>query len=165
MIDFSDDRVAREARDRALRFIRYRPRSRLEIRDKLRGLGYDQATVKRVESSLESMGLIDDLGFARSFADELIRKGYGYIRIKNELLRKKINSETVEEALCSYPHQDEEERAFALARDKNRKLKDEAIQQRKRKIMGYLQRRGFSTGTSVSACVRLGLVDTGMGRE
>ena len=83
--------------DAALRFLQYRPRSKLEIRRRLRSRGYSGAVTDRAMAYLVQKGYIDDTAFTRFWIENRVafspRSGR---MIKHELLQKGVDSETIE---------------------------------------------------------------------
>lgn len=154
-----------EALERALRFIDYRPRSTGETRARLRKWGYDDETAGVVTAYLETAGILDDLEFSRLFMNELIRKGLGRFRVRSELLKKKIDRETVEEVMSGYPEDEEIERATDAGEKRYGQLGETDGAQAHRKICSYLVRRGYSRQVSESAFRRIAQVDTESGAE
>ncbi len=85
----------RRAYNQAVSYLSRRDHSEKELLLKLRQKGYAESGVDAVER-LKRSGYIDDERFARMFARELVNlKKYGKSRIRQELFRKGISSETV----------------------------------------------------------------------
>jgi regulatory protein len=154
-----------EALERAIRFIEYRPRSCGETRDRLRRWDYTVAESDEVVAHLEACGLLDDGEFARMFVSEMIRKGFGYQRVRAELFKKRLGREAVDHALEGYPSADELDRALDLAERLALRLGDCSTPTNRRKMMGYLTRKGYSRSIAAEACSRAGDVDTNLGPE
>ncbi len=91
-------RISR-AKEKALYLIEYRSRTRKELRDKLLPLFGEEAAEAAIER-LEQLGLIDDEGFARDYAEQLIkRKLYSRERAAFEMMKKGIDKDIIEEVL------------------------------------------------------------------
>ena len=87
------------AKEKALYLIEYRSRTRKELRDKLLPLFGEEAAEAAIER-LEQLGLIDDEGFARDYAEQLIkRKLYSRERAAFEMMKKGIDKDIIEEVL------------------------------------------------------------------
>lgn len=134
-----------KANDCALRFLNYRQRSKKEIQDKLTKEGFDNEFIKNTIIYLKDHELIDDLEFARSFArDKINLNKHGPQKIKYELYRKGISDEIIDEVL----DEDDTEytRALELAKKKLPSYKNDDKNAKYRKLGGFLQRRGYSSG-------------------
>lgn len=151
------DKGYNEALERALLLLKYRKRSESELTRRLRKLGFSEGVAKEVSGRLKEDGLIDDEDFAFSFMEELLRKGYGKLRITKELYRKGLSKETVEIVMASYPHEDEEDRALEQAVRKYERFKGDASI--KRKLYSFLIRKGYSSEIARQTISRC-LVDT-----
>lgn len=128
----------------ALRLLSYRQRSEKEIEMALRRKGYEEVNIDHTLDYLKRNKYIDDEYFAKSFiADKQNLNGYGYQRIKFELVKKGISKEIIESYLIN--DSDEE---FELAMDiASKRLKSYSNQDKNtiwRKLGGFLQRRGYS---------------------
>lgn len=151
----------RQARESAIRLLSYRARSEKEIRDRLRKKGFGSSTADEVLDSLLKSGLVNDQEFARAFAhDKLLKKPMGRVMLKQELRRKGISKETIEQVLSeAYGSEDEDQYAFELA-TKRIKLSQSSfarldpLKQRKR-LSDYLARRGFNWETVAKAVERV----------
>ena len=137
------------ARESALRLLSYRARSKKEVRDRLKRKGISPGVVAEVIDAFQRSGLLDDLEFAKAFAhDQLMRKPMGEALLKQQLSKKGINKETIEQVLLEvYQGDTEDAYAFELAskrikRSRSSFLKLDPVKQKKR-LWDYLARRGF----------------------
>jgi regulatory protein len=152
--EINDEKVAKlKAEDerevtyqKALHFLSYRPRSAAEVQKNLlkRGIPGDlaQETVER----LQQAGLINDEAFAKAWAENRSAfrpRGRSLLRL--ELRRKGLSDETVQSALAEQA--DEETLAFEAARKYMRRLAGLEWPEFRRKLGGFLARRGFSYTT------------------
>ncbi len=103
------------AKNKAVRFIQYRPRTENEVRRKLSGSGYDGNTIDRVVTQLKEENMLNDADFARAWAEErFLSKRLGWSRIRRELARKGVDRETVNRIMEELSDQyDETENAIA----------------------------------------------------
>jgi regulatory protein len=152
--------IKHEALGRAVRFIEHRARSKGETRNRLLRWGYGGEVCDQVLDHLESCGLLDDYEFARVFLGEMLRKGFGFNGVRMELLRKKLDRDLVEEVLVEYPLEEELNRAVELACPLAEKLKTADSATMRRKMVGYLARRGYSGEVAREACRQACDVDT-----
>ena len=88
--------------------------------------------------------LIDDAFYAQEWTKQRVsNKKKGKMVVKQELKRKGINPELIDEALESIDDEDELRSAEELAAKKWRTTKGE-LWERKRKTAAFVMRRGFS---------------------
>lgn len=135
------DLVQREY-ERVIRLIHRRPRSEQEIRTHLRRRAVPDTTVDRVIERLVEAALIDDRAFAAMWIENRMdfrpRSRYA---LRIELQRKGIDREIIEGALEGVDEQAAAEKAARIAA---RRWKQSPPDEFRRKVIGYLQRRGFS---------------------
>ena len=130
----------------ALRFISYRPRSEDEVRRRLsRRFSTDE--VERAVAYLKDRNLLDDLEFAAHWRRdrESHRPRSGRL-VSYELVRMGVARDVVDEALEGYDEEANAKRAAAIASPRLAGL-DEATF--RRRLSGYLARRGFGRGVAL----------------
>ena len=133
--------------DRAFRLLSFKPRSVAEMRARLLEKDWtDGPTVERVIARLEELGYLDDEQFAASLANSrLAVKPVGRVRLRRDLQRKKLSSQTVETALDEAYEERGEEQLIEQALAKRLRLKGAPkTQEEAKKLFDYLMRRGFS---------------------
>lgn len=130
-----------KAKEKALRLLDYRPRSRKEIERRLAKAGFEQEVVEETLKRLEDLGLIDDLQFARMWIKH--RKALGKTRIKWELRQKGVSNGVVEEALLAVDPETEYQSAVEAARSRWARDNSPDERTRRRRLAAYLQRKGF----------------------
>ena len=124
-----------------------RDMSSAELARRLTLKGFADAVVTETVSRLREMGYLDDRRFARQWAESIIRNGRGFgPRLRLELARQKVPEETAADVLASISAEyDEMETLKALlARKFPRFAPLSATDREKRRVMQYMQRRGFS---------------------
>jgi len=105
---------------------------------------------------LEGSALLDDAALAETLARTLRdRKGLGASAIKAELRRRKIDNEHIE-AVIGGERDEEQERATEIALKRAPQLRSLDSVTAKRRLTGFLLRRGYS-GSIVSAAVTAAL--------
>lgn len=124
---------------RAMRIINTRAMSRKEMRDKLVEKGESPENAEFCADWLCEMGLINDRVYAGSVVRHYAAKGYGAVRIKQELRRHGVPSEYWDEALSEMPQQDDKLERFIASR-----LSDPSDRAQIQKISNALYRRGYS---------------------
>ncbi len=139
----SDKSVAKE---KALKLLAVRPRSEKELKQKLLQRGFSGKIVFEVISNLKKVDLINDEKFAESWAStRLANKPMGRYLLKQELFRKGIRKELIEEVITK-SFEDEKELDLAKKLLDKRKKPFKNLEERKiqKKLADFLLRRGFS---------------------
>lgn len=132
-----------EAREVALRYLDYAPRTGAEVRRRLERGGFDEDVVETVLADLEQAGFVNDAKLCRDWVESRTQnKGLGRVRLAEELRRKGIDREIVDEVVEEIDPDEELETALNLVRKRTtpEELEDMVV---RRKIAGYLQRRGY----------------------
>ena len=87
--------------NKALSYLSRREHHRTELKSKLsRNKGYSEATIEAVLDSLVAENMLSDTRYIEAFIASRQTKLYGPIRIKMELLQKKLNPESIEQILA-----------------------------------------------------------------
>lgn len=141
-----EERDFQRAKELAINFISYRPRSSKEVRSHLIQKGYSFSLADQVVNYLQESDYLNDKEFARKwYLIRLNKGGYGPLLIYKELTAKGIPAED-----CRYlrerfyPEDREREEALRLIEKKGLK-KPMDVSQEKR-LYNMLLRRGFSSG-------------------
>ncbi len=133
-----------EAKDVALRFLSFRRRTEKEIRLKLQKRGFDEKIIKRTIEKLKEYDLINDLEFATAWVKERLEyKPRGKRLLRLELWKKGIKKEIIDRVtgeLCG----EEDKSVLELLEKIKKKYKNLDPQVAKRRMYGYLMRRGFT---------------------
>lgn len=138
------------AKNTAINYISYRPRSSKEVMDHLIKKGFDRNCAEDIVHNLQSISMINDIEFAHMFVrDHLKRKPTGQALLKQQLILKGIPSKTADKVLTNLVSP-QSQQASALQAAK-RKLqmsrystKKDNIERRKKRLLDFLIRRGFS---------------------
>lgn len=137
------------ARQIVLRQLAMAPRSRQQLRDKLRQRGCPDEVTEAVLDRMAEVGLVDD----EAFAGMLVRsqqagRGLAAKALARELRAKGIDPETAETVLADIDPADERERARAVVDKKLRTMHglDAAVQTRR--LAGMLARKGYPSSTA-----------------
>jgi regulatory protein len=138
------------AKDRALRLLGVRWRSREELRRRLRQAGFEAEEIDAALEDLTRTGLVDDDRFAVEVVrDQTSRRGSGDRAIRAALAAKGVAPEAVAAAMASLG--DEPGRALELARTRATRLRSLPPEAAFRRLQGLLQRRGYTAGVSREA--------------
>src|SRR5439155_6727376 len=109
------------AKDRALRLLGVRWRSRVELQQRLRLAGFPPEEIDQAIQDLDRAGLVDDARFARAVvADRAGRRLAGDREIRMVLRRGGISEDTASAAMAGAG--DESGRALELARNRAARL-------------------------------------------
>lgn len=156
--EISDARIAElegedalwKARESALNLLSFRARTATELRRRLREKGFADEVVERAVAELVEKGLVDDSAFAETFVRDRVRlRPKGPRRLVQELRAKGVDVDTAEEAIEEVMRGEEtselELARAAVARWARRPGED--AQKARRRLYGFLVRRGFGGET------------------
>ena len=135
-----------QAREAALRLLSARPRSVAELARRLRMKGYEPEIGEEVIARLRDLGMIDDAAFAGTLVRDRVRlKPQGSRRLANELRAKGVDDETARAAIRETMdgEQTDERELARRAAEKWRPRAGEEPARARRRLHGYLARRGF----------------------
>jgi regulatory protein len=140
-----EDDANEKAYQRALKFISLRLRSENEVLRHLRDHQIPEEIITGVIERLKRSGLVDDLRFAQTWVEN--RNDFrprSQRALMNELRQKGISSEVIDQVI---KESDDDVSAYQVAEKQSRKLKNLERPEFRRKLAGYLARRGFSYET------------------
>ena len=135
---------ARRAQEKALYLLEYRNYSKRELTEKIARTAASREAAQAAAGRMEELGLIDDRRFGEDYARELFsRKGYGARRAAQELRRKGLDQELVQELVEKYgsPEQSGENIRRVLEKKYPGWREDEKV---RRRAFVALQRLGYS---------------------
>ena len=138
------------AKEVAVTFLGYRARTEYEIRQKLQKKGFSNDIAAQVIERLRELSYVDDAKFARDFVRNRFRlKGHGPQRLRMDLRKAGVASIHIDAALEECTTEDElTEAAMQLAKKRWKRLASESDKTKKRrKLYGYLLRRGHASDT------------------
>ena len=135
--------VMLKARASALASLAMREHSVFDLSEKLLRKEYPNHVVSELVESLQQEGLLSDFRFAEMYWRSRSRKGYGPMKIRQELESKQVSSDDVSSGLIAADIDFEP----IIIKVYAKKFKDKPIQDYKDKAkrMNYLYRRGFPT--------------------
>lgn len=133
----------------ALRLLSIRARSRQELADRLRRRGFEARVVAQVLHELATRRLLDDAAFARGWVrTRVLSRRLGRRRLADELREKGVSEEIVETVLRdTFRELREEEIARQAAERRITALAHLSVEVIRRRLTGYLLRRGFPRET------------------
>ncbi len=131
-----------DAWDRALGFIKFRPRSSREVVNYLRGRKYPEHVIDQTVERLSNDKILDDEAFARYWVNNReLFKPRGIHGLRWELKQKGIPDAFIEGALSLV---DEEASAWSAVESRLKVWKRLEKMVFKKKMVSFLMRRGFS---------------------
>jgi regulatory protein len=130
---------------------------RAEIIDKLRQRGFDEDEISTALERCASVGLVDDDGLARRFAEvRSTENGWGPRRIEAELRRRGVDRETAGEASRLDPVRLRAALAKALRRAETRAPAGWwRLPERRARMVSSLLARGFAADDAIAAVNQL----------
>jgi regulatory protein len=145
-----------EVFDRAVASLARQRRSRRQLELSARRRGADPALIAEAMDRLESAGMLDDRSLAEAEASARVRRGEAPSRVRQQLRRKGVAAELVDPAVQQAVVEegfDEPRTCEQLARKRWPALSAYPPDVRRRRLAGFLLRRGFS-GAVVQGVVR-----------
>ncbi len=137
----------------ATRLLALRGHARGELRRRLVRRQHPPAAVERAMDILAARGLLDDRAYAERYAVTRARRGRGPARLVRDLQQQGVESVVAEEAVAAglaaegiEPHAE----ARRLGARKLASLDALAAPQQRRRLAGYLMRRGFSAADALA---------------
>jgi regulatory protein len=133
-----------------------KPHSIYETRRKMLIAGFSATTIDQIVREATEMGWLDDLAYAKLWVhDRLSHKPKGKAMLKRELRAKGVGETEIEEVLSDAAIDEPTLIGQLVAQQMARHQNDDPVS-RKRKLYGYLQRRGFSPDAIRRAMKNLG---------
>lgn len=125
----------------AVHYLGYRPRSEAEVRERLHRHGFGGESVEAVITKLKERGLLDDVSFAQFWKENREMFSPRSQRLtKLELRRKGIANGVIEEITGTV---NDEDSAYRAALGKAGRLSLSDYPSFRRRLGGFLRRRGF----------------------
>lgn len=149
------ENAALAAYDRGISLLAVRARAAVELERRLQRLGFDARAVQQAIERLTEEGYLDDDHLSRQFARARLGSGSsGRRRVEQELARLGVEREVARAAVAETAAEesvDERESALALARRRALTMRDLAPEVARRRLFGYLARRGFESSDASAA--------------
>jgi len=141
-----------KAKDAAYNYLSYRARSVKEVRDKLVQKEFAEEIIEQVVDDLQRQKLLNDREFARRFVEARLGRANGSRKLAQELRRKGIETEIIDEVLGEFAATlDSEERAIGLLGKQAWRYRGLERDKAKRRMLGFLARRGYDAQMARSA--------------
>lgn len=133
------------AYQQALHFISFRPRSEVEVRRKLLEKGAESEVIESVLARLRGAHLVGDEQFARKWIDNRSTfRPRSHRMLRYELHQKGVSEGFIQQALAEADN--EPDLAYQAGRKYARRLEELDWEQFRKRLSGFLSRRGFSYG-------------------
>lgn len=133
-----------------LHFLSFRPRSTREIQDYFKRKKIDEEVGAAVLERLVRLGFVDDREFARFWLENRQKfRPRGQRALRLEMWQKGLSRDVIDEALEEAG--DEDDLAVEAGRRKLRSLGALPEDEFRRKMIGFLQRRGFGYEAALRA--------------
>lgn len=133
-----------KAREVLLRKLSLRPHSRAELEQALEAKGVAPDLTEHLLDRFTEVNLVNDEDFARQWVASRQRtRGSSRRALREELRRKGIDRDLIDDATSAVSSEDELEAALELARKKMRTLASLEPPVQRRRLAGALGRRGY----------------------
>ena len=148
--------MSSRCRAAALRFLKIRPRSVQEMRDKLLKKDYSTLEVDAEIEYLKSIELLDDRAFSASWIRYRLARPFGFRRIITELRAKGIAEDIIVQSVAlAKGDYNEQETIEDVASRRLERLGGIEPLKRKKRVSDYLLRRGFSMDAVIKVIKKL----------
>lgn len=119
-----------------------------ELRRRLRQKGHPPEAVEYALERGRRAGLLDDAAFAARFIESRTARGRGPARLRRDLLARGVGARDIEAALSAHGAESGELEGLAreVAERRLRQLAGLPLETRRRRLLGFLARRGFTGG-------------------
>jgi len=131
---------AEKAKKSAAKSLAHHSMSKNDLMKKLQSKGFSEEESEKSADWFEEKGIIDDGAYALSCAEYYVRRGYGRIRIREELRRRGISNELVEETVSELVFSEDEILELIQKKLRGSDAADEGV---RRRLVAFLMRRGF----------------------
>jgi len=148
--------MSKSVKAAALRFLKIRPRSIGELKEKLVLKGFSSMDIETTVSDLMASGSLDDRAFTKSWINYRLARPFGFRRIIQELKAKGIDPEIIDQAVAQIKGSyDPQAVALELARRRWQRLPDIDPAKKKKRVLDFLLRRGFEVDIVISVLKKL----------
>ncbi|MDO4453268.1 MAG: regulatory protein RecX [Eubacteriales bacterium] len=137
-----EETILRRAKLRCLNLLKTMDRTETQLRQKLKQGEYPEEIIERAIEYVKGYRYVDDERYARQYVHCFCEKKSRY-QIIQELMRRGIERETIEQALEENPDIDETEQIQKWMEKRKFDPENADVRERQR-FYGFLMRRGFS---------------------
>jgi regulatory protein len=133
-----------KAKQSAFKYLSYRPRSIAEVERNLRDKKYDEMVISQVVERLQDLQMLDDLAFARFWVEQRDTfKPRSTLALRQELMQKGVARDVIDDVLADVDETAVARKAAAIRVSRWQHLPEDEF---RKKMGGFLQRRGFGYG-------------------
>ncbi len=148
----SVDNLEERARTIVLKLLERGPKSSSELASALEKHEIPAEIASQVIARFSEVELIDDVAFAQQVVDASRRtKGLARSAVKRKLADKGLDSQIIDQVASEISDEDELSVATEVAVKRLGQLAKLAPEVRNRRLIGFLQRRGFGSGVVFAA--------------
>lgn len=133
-------------RERALRLLSRRALSCLELHKKLKMAGHPYEEIEETLHYCREKGYLNDELLAENYASELAERNLGKRRVRQQLQKKGISGDLLDQTLEQLSDDEPERAKVALAQKLKTLGRESDPRKRKEKCFRFLVSRGFSPG-------------------
>ena len=140
-----------------LRALERRPYARADLARRMLRRGHPREAVEAALERAQARGLLDDAEFARNFVETRAARGRGPARLVRDLLAMGVERCLIDRAIAAQWPEGAVGPAVpaALAAKRAAQLGDLARPVKRRRLLAYLARRGFTGREAVEAVVKV----------
>jgi regulatory protein len=144
--DKSDEKLEQRAKNVLLFQLSRSMKTRFQLAAILKKREIPDEIANAVLDRFTEAQLIDDAAFARAFVNSRIAvSGKSRSVIARELKQKGVSAQDAESALSAIDAELEDQTAYSVAKKRYQQLSTLDPEVRRRRLMGFLMRRGFSS--------------------
>ncbi|MFH1360144.1 MAG: regulatory protein RecX [Candidatus Omnitrophota bacterium] len=133
-----------QAKNAALRLLKFQARSEKEIRDRLRLKKFSKTSIEETMIFLKDTHLIDDRQLTKEWIQGRLSKPIGAKRVFFELEQKGVPQKIIQEELANAKiDSGEQTNVLSLAKQRLQKYRHLPVEKAKRRTYEYLAYRGF----------------------
>jgi regulatory protein len=148
----SVDNLEERARNIVLKLLERGPKSSSQLREALIKAEIPTEIAEQLLIRFREVDLVDDDQVARNLAESNRRvRGLGKAMVRRKLSDKGIEPEIIERVVAELTPEDELELAINIATKRYLQLRSLEPEVRQRRLLGFLQRRGFAPGVAFEA--------------
>ena len=131
---------------KALNILNRRDHSVNELKGKLFDRELPAKQIYEVIEELQRLGFLNDENFAEMYTEDLLRRGYGAMRIKNYLYKKRLSSDLIDKMIVKIDFSEQIQTAVKLIENKLRGgfRREKDPYKLQQKLTRHLIGRGFT---------------------
>lgn len=150
------EEAEQKTKEAALRLLDTCDRSTGECRQKLVEKGYPQAAIETAITRLVEVGILNDLRYAQMLARTRHQeRGLVGQALRLELQRKRLPTQIIAQVMEEITEESTLESAQYLVKKKLRSLRSHPVEVQKRRLIGMLARKGYSSSQARQAIANI----------